>query len=165
MGQAPIYIFLAVCVIFFLLFIEIWVVPNMKINMALLKSLFIFSVHETNDTPPYMYIYIYPISRMYKEQTGTGKGGMTSEQTDPLRTGTPITANRTRPDRTGRGVEQNGPALCGTAACALDRTGPDQTGLDRTGPDRTGPGRTGPDRIGPNRRDRLLFAGEWTSAM
>ena len=99
-----------------------------------------------------IYIYIY-----IKDVQGTERnrrGGMTSEQTDLLRTGTASTANRTRPDRTGRGVERNGPALCGTAAY-LDWTGPDQTGPDWTGPDRTGPDRTEQDPTGLGRTDEI----------
>ena len=100
----------------------------------------------------------------YKDVQGTERNrrrGMTSEQTDLLRTGTAITANWTRPDRTGQGVERNGPALCGTAAYL------DWTGMERTGPDQTVPNRTRPDWAEPTRSAAVwrgmgeLYLADW----
>ena len=104
----------------------------------------------------YIYTYIYTKDVQGPEQNR--RGGMTTEQTDHLKLGTPITANRTRPDRTGRGAERNGPTLGGTAAY-LDWTGPDRTGPHWTGPDETGPDQTahdttGPDQTGPHRTEQ-----------
>ena len=96
-----------------------------------------------SDTHIFIHTYVQGTKR-------NRQGGMTSQQTNLLRTGTAITGNWTRPDRTSRGVELNGPTLCGTTEY-LDWTGPDLTrpggpgGLDWTGPDRLD--RTGPNRI------------------
>ena len=86
------------------------------------------------------------------------------KQTDLLTTGAESAANRSGPDRTGCGLEQNRPVVCRTAAdldgTGLDRTGPDRTGLDWTGPDRTGLDHTGPGWVD---RTSLRLGVEWTS--
>ena len=123
------------------------------------------SLQNKRGPPTCMYTYLYRlhIYTYIKAVQGTEqnrRGGMTSEQTKLLRTGTAITANQTRPDQTGPAV-----AWSGTDQLYVEWlriwTGPDWTRPECTGSDWTGPDRTRPNRTGPNWAEATRSAAVW----